>query len=388
MKILRQRRPSFCNEVKATPTSPFEALLGGRPLAPVFHEMFLLPSDASHEAMVEGTMDRIWSVRWIRPLLRLLARWDVLFPETGVDVPTTMHIFCGKDRRGRLCHHWNRTFHLGNVIRRFNAHLLWEPTKGWVAERTGPGRRLEAAWHLEVKSPNVVEVIGSVKALYLGRFRIPIPRPMQLDAIAIDTAHLDEESTFHCDLVMSSPVFGSLFGYHGTFRVRRIPPYGEHFDELRNDKHMCLSRHRRWLQGAALYNAAWGSASIIWPNHVLKLLGSPTLEPTAAWQALGMMVAVYAPAYWWASRNPLSRAHIVAVALLGKILGPIGYLWALRKRGLNARFGLTILTNDVLWLLPFARLLREAVSESGGWRKFVGSEQPVDRPETGLSPPG
>jgi hypothetical protein len=82
--------------------SPFEPMLRGQDMPKVLMEEFMLPLDGSHDVLLEGSMERVWSVRWARPLLRLLARWDVLFSETGTNVPTTMHIFVGPDRAGRL----------------------------------------------------------------------------------------------------------------------------------------------------------------------------------------------------------------------------------------------------------------------------------------------
>ena len=70
--------------------------------------------------------------------------------------------------------------------------------------------------------------------------------------------------------------------------------------------------HARWLKAAAVYNATWGAANALWPKRALRLLGVADPEPTFAWQTVGMMVAAYAPAYWWASRDPLPRAHVVA----------------------------------------------------------------------------
>jgi hypothetical protein len=215
----RRRRRDLGN----APVSPFEPMLRGLEIPQVFTDMFLIPSEARYDVLLEGAMDQIWSVRWVKPLLRLLAKWDMLFPEDATDVPTTMLISIGRDRRGRLCHHWNRTFQLPHSTRRFNAHIVWEPSRGWTAERTGPFGCIEAAWRLKVVPPNVLEVMGSVKALHIGRFRLPIPRFLQLDALAVDTAHPERRDTLHCDLSMSSPVFGRLFGYHGTFRVRRVP---------------------------------------------------------------------------------------------------------------------------------------------------------------------
>jgi hypothetical protein len=204
-------------------SSPFEPMLRGRQLARVFFTMFMLPADASEEVFLDGFMDKIWSVRWIKPFLRLLARWDTLFPEDAIAVPTVLHIFVGRDSMNRLCHHWNRTFLLPRRHRRFNAYLVWEPRRRWVAERTGPGGCLEAGWHVKVVPPNNLKIDGTVKAIHIGKARIPIPRFLQLDAHVVDTAHIDRDDLLHCDLSMSNPLVGRLFGYQGTFLVRRVP---------------------------------------------------------------------------------------------------------------------------------------------------------------------
>ena len=189
----------------------------------------MLPLDGSHDVLLEGSMERIWSVPWIRPVLRLLSRWDVLFPETGRDVPTTMHIFAGRDRSGRLCHFWHRTFVLPNVVRRINAHLVWEPRRQWVAEWMGPGGCFEMAWHVRFLPPDRIEVDARLEALRLGRLRIPLPRPLQVDAYTVDRADPQHDDVVHCELSLTSPVLGPLCGYEGTFSVRRITR-----DELRS----------------------------------------------------------------------------------------------------------------------------------------------------------
>jgi Domain of unknown function (DUF4166) len=218
---LRKRpRPAAAEESHA---SPFEPMLRGRELPPAFAEEFMLPLDGSHDVLLEGSMDRIWSVQWIRPVLRLLARWDVLFPETGRNVPTTMHIFAGRDRDGRLCHFWHRTFVLPHVTRRINAHLIWEPQRQWVAEWMGPGGCFEMAWHVAFVPPTALEVDARLKALRLGRLRLPLPKPLQMSAYTVDRADPVQDDVISCSLALTSPIFGALCGYEGTFRVCRIP---------------------------------------------------------------------------------------------------------------------------------------------------------------------
>jgi small multidrug resistance pump len=112
-----------------------------------------------------------------------------------------------------------------------------------------------------------------------------------------------------------------------------------------------------WLRAAALYNAAWGLAVLISPASIvfpLRHLPSPDL---VAWRAVGMMVLVYAPMYWWASSN-LGRARpIVAVGLLGKALGVAGFLSLAVIGVMPWAFGWTIVTNDLIWIPPFVAYL-------------------------------
>jgi hypothetical protein len=84
-----------------------------------------------------------------------------------------------------------------------------------------------------------------------------------------------------------------------------------------------------------------------------------------------MMVLVYAPAYWWAARDPERHAHLVAIGLLGKVLGPVGFAWAVATGRLPQAFALVILTNDVLWWPAFASFVRTAARAHGGWRPFL-----------------
>jgi ligand-binding SRPBCC domain-containing protein len=51
---------------------------------------------------------------------------------------------------------------------------------------------------------------------------------------------------------------------------------------------------------------------------------------------------------------------VVLVGLLGKLFGPVGFAAALARGAFPPAFGLTILTNDLVWWVPFALILRDA----------------------------
>src|SRR5438876_600609 len=241
MRPSRKRSRAADDDQVGTRAGPFAPVLGGyrqclaRPLADQF-----FGADGAHRVRLDGTMHHIWHRHvWLRPLFSLLARFDILFPESGCD----------------------GTF----AVRR------------------------EA---LNAKGPNRSEGVS-------------------------------------------------------------------------------LQRYRPWFYAAAAYNLAWGLVVIVWPVSFFRLIGMPLANEIASWQALGMMVLVYAPAYWWVARDPMRHRHLVVIALLGKLLGPLGFLWALHGHTLPLLFGLTILTNDCLWWPAFTTFLIRAARGSGGWRALL-----------------
>lgn len=132
---------------------------------------------------------------------------------------------------------------------------------------------------------------------------------------------------------------------------------------------------RRWLYAAALYNLVWGAATGLKPGWLFRLTGLPRDERKTPWQVVGMMVMVYAPAYFWAARRPSMRGELVAVGLLGKMLGPAGFVQSAATGKLPLRFGLTILANDLAWWPAFMSIVRQSVRERGGVTRFAGDQE-------------
>ena len=113
-----------------------------------------------------------------------------------------------------------------------------------------------------------------------------------------------------------------------------------------------------WL--AAAYNVLWGTAVMAAPLWLFQLAGMEPPNYPQLWQCIGMMVAVYGLGYAIAATNPLRHWPIVLVGLLGKVFGPIGFMIA----GLNGELpwvaGWTIVTNDLIWWIPFSWILYQA----------------------------
>ena len=62
-----------------------------------------------------------------------------------------------------------------------------------------------------------------------------------------------------------------------------------------------------------------------------------------------MLVGVYAIGYYLLARDPLRYAGLIWVALAGKTLGPVGFVYYAIAGILPWKFGWTCVLNDIIW---------------------------------------
>jgi len=120
-------------------------------------------------------------------------------------------------------------------------------------------------------------------------------------------------------------------------------------------------RFARWtLLAAAVYNGAWGAWVVCAPLQPFRLAGMEVPRYPEVWQCVGMIVGVFGIGYAIAAFDPVRHWPIVLVGLLGKVLGPLGFLAAALEGRLPWHAGWTIVTNDLIWWGPFAAILLHA----------------------------
>jgi small multidrug resistance pump len=122
------------------------------------------------------------------------------------------------------------------------------------------------------------------------------------------------------------------------------------------------------LRLAGLYNVAWGALVVLFPALFFDWAGLPRPNYLEIWQCVGMIVGVYGLGYWWAASAPSVHWPIVAVGLLGKIFGPIGFVRAYLDGVFNLKFATIIVFNDLIWLVPFLWVLYQAYWRNVGPR--------------------
>jgi hypothetical protein len=132
-----------------------------------------------------------------------------------------------------------------------------------------------------------------------------------------------------------------------------------------------FSPFQPWFRAAAIYNLVWGGITLLFPQMYFRLFGMAAPNYPVLWQVVGMFVLVYAPGYWWAAHDPFRFRHLIFIGCLGKICGPLGFLWFAGTGALPLVFGWTILTNDIVWLPAFLRFLARAAERTGGWTELA-----------------
>lgn len=116
----------------------------------------------------------------------------------------------------------------------------------------------------------------------------------------------------------------------------------------------------RWLIAAGVYNLLWGGLTVVYPGWLFDLTGMARPTYPFIWQCVGMIVGVYGVGYLAASRDPARHWPIVLVGFLGKVFGPLGYAVGVARGDVPAAFGWTLLTNDLVWWVPFGMMLYHA----------------------------
>ncbi|MDX2149966.1 MAG: peroxiredoxin-like family protein [Bryobacteraceae bacterium] len=134
----------------------------------------------------------------------------------------------------------------------------------------------------------------------------------------------------------------------------------------------------RWMKVtlalAGLYNLVWGASVVLFPGYWFEWAGMAPPNYPELWQCVGMIVGVYGIGYVAAATNPLVHWPIVLVGLLGKILGPIGFAQAAAAGRMPWQAGWTILTNDLVWWIPFGAILWAAYRSQLNEKRIAAPE--------------
>jgi hypothetical protein len=117
--------------------------------------------------------------------------------------------------------------------------------------------------------------------------------------------------------------------------------------------------YRLVFTAAAVYNIGFGLWASLWPLSFFAVFDLPEPNYPSFWACLGMVIGLYGLGYAYAAWRMERAALWIAIGLLGKLLGPVGWIITVSNGELPVRTFTLIVFNDVIWWLPFALFLLE-----------------------------
>jgi hypothetical protein len=125
---------------------------------------------------------------------------------------------------------------------------------------------------------------------------------------------------------------------------------------------------------AGLYNIVFGLWAALFPDAFFRLIDLGAPSHPAIWACLGMVIGLYGLVYLQVAFTDPERRRsalafggrrvdfdvtrfLIALGLLGKILGPIGFVIAVRHRELPVRMLSLLVFDDMIWWAPFGLYL-------------------------------
>ena len=140
--------------------------------------------------------------------------------------------------------------------------------------------------------------------------------------------------------------------------------------------------HRAVFLVAGLYNLGWGAFSVLDPQWLFRFADMPSQNYPEIFACLGMVIGLYGFLYLEVARVPEEGWLLAAVGLLGKMLGPIGWLTLVLRGRWPVATAVLCVTNDLIWWIPFWLYLYDTWPSRHSHSKTVSPSSSMDAPST------
>ncbi len=121
-----------------------------------------------------------------------------------------------------------------------------------------------------------------------------------------------------------------------------------------------LKLHRATFILAGIYNILWGLWVSVDPDWLFRFAGMELPNYPEIFVCVGMVVGLYGIVYLEIARRPERGFILALVGFLGKIFGPIGMVYYMFIGKWTFAAIIMNVTNDFIWLIPFAIYLYDA----------------------------
>jgi hypothetical protein len=166
------------------------------------------------------------------PALYAMPSRDLLFPETGSDVPFTVTTVAYR-LDGYEAMTTRRAFEFGDRERRFDSVTVWDHEHGRLLDFLGRGGLLASELRPRVEGGALV-VGGGRQWTRLGSRYLPLPGPLAAD-VEVRDRYDESEEQYRVLGTVKNVLAGRIFRYQGTFTQERetMEPVPEDFKPTR-----------------------------------------------------------------------------------------------------------------------------------------------------------
>jgi hypothetical protein len=204
--------------------APFHKILQpyASAIPPVFRDQYLLTADSTYWLRLKGEMKHIWHKdKWRWPYFWALAQFDIIFPESGHNIPAEVCIKSGYDGVGRPFHQWQRSYYFPCQTRYSNARLVYDEKLRQPVEIFRPANLMHVVWDVQFEAPNRIVIRTTGFFLQIGHFRLHLPHWLRGDVLAVETADSSRPDFITIDFTLAYPQTGTVFAYEGSFQATR-----------------------------------------------------------------------------------------------------------------------------------------------------------------------
>lgn len=191
-------------------------------LHPRIQERFGFSSSDNVACIGTGIMDEVWhGALYTMPFLYIGSWRKIMFPEQGRAVPFTIRNYAYVDEYGRETITWIRTFKT-KVTRRFDAYMVYSERRGRIVDYLGTHQHLAVDIDLSVDQRGGLCLRSGAQRFYEGSLGFGFP--MLFSGVAeVCEWYEEQDQQFHIEVNVRNRVWGSLFGYRGSFQVNWVP---------------------------------------------------------------------------------------------------------------------------------------------------------------------
>lgn len=197
-------------------TGVYEYALGDAAddLHPRVRDRYGLGPDDGYATVGRGLMD-ITRGALALPLLYAMPARNLLFPESGEDVPFSVTTVGWRDPAGYEALTTRRAFEFGDRVRLFDSTTVWDSERGRLFDFLGTGGHVVSELHPRVEDGALV-VGGGKQWVRVGGRYLPTLGPLAVD-VTVRDRYDEADERFYVTATVESPIAGHILGYRGSF---------------------------------------------------------------------------------------------------------------------------------------------------------------------------